>query len=160
MNREIRLRVWVLAGILFVLHFLLHVGFGLSRGAPDLLTVSLLLAVREIGMGRAAMLGLVFGLLEDALSVLSFGANAIALTVTAIGGAYTRDLFVGDSRFFLLSYLFIGKWGRDFVQWLAVGEELRAPFFDHVLVGGGLAALYVAVVGLILNGIFGLGREP
>ena len=84
--------VGILVGVLFVLHFLLHVGFGFGAGAPDLLTIALLLAAREIGMGRAALLGLCFGLLEDALSVLAFGANTIAMTVAAVGGAFTRDL--------------------------------------------------------------------
>ena len=151
--------VWVLVGILFVMHFLLHVGFGFGVGAPDLLTIALLLAAREIGMGGAALLGLCFGLLEDALSVLAFGANSIAMTVAAVGGAYTRDLFVGDSRFFLASYLFIGKWLRDLFHWLAVGEGLRQPFVDQVVVQGAIGAGYAALVGLALAAVTGLGRE-
>jgi cell shape-determining protein MreD len=151
--------VWFLVGVLFVLHFLLHVGFGFGTGAPDLLTIALLLAAREIGLGRAALLGLCFGLLEDALSVLAFGANTIAMTVTAVGGAYTRDLFVGDSRFFLASYLLIGKWLRDLFHWLAVGEGLRQPFVDQVLIQGAVGAVYAAAIGLALAAVAGLGRE-
>ncbi|MDA0329800.1 MAG: hypothetical protein O2958_12430 [Gemmatimonadetes bacterium] len=154
-----RLRVWVLIALLFVLHFMLHVGFGFADGAPDLLTVSLLLAAREIGFGRAAAVGLIFGLLEDALTVLAFGANSIAMTLTAIGGAFTRDLFVGDSRVFLVSYLVIGKWARDLVHWIAVGEGLRQPFVDQVLIQGAIGAGYAALVGIVLAGLTGLGRE-
>jgi cell shape-determining protein MreD len=151
--------VWVLVVILSVLHFVLHVGFGVGRGAPDLLTVGLLLGVREVGLGTAAGVGLFFGLLEDSLSVLAFGANTVAMTVIGIFGALTRDLFVGDSRLFVLSYLFVGKWMRDFAQWVLVGDELRQPFTDQVLVQGGIGALYVAVIGLGLTGFIGLTAE-
>jgi cell shape-determining protein MreD len=159
MTSPIRIRVWVLVGVFFVLHFILHVGFAFGRGAPDLLTVALLLAAREIGMGRGAALGLFFGLVEDALSVLAFGANSVAMTITAIGGAFTRDLFVGDSRFFFGFYLLLGKWLRDLVHWLAVGEGLRQPFVDQVIVQGAVGATYAAAVGVVLVAVTGLGRD-
>ena len=76
-------RIWLLFAGLALMHLLLHVGFGIGRAAPDLLTVALLLGAREVGMGRAAGMGLLFGLLEDALSVLSFGANSVAMTIVA-----------------------------------------------------------------------------
>ena len=39
--------VWVLLVGLVFLHFLIHVGFGVGRFAPDLLTLALLLAARR-----------------------------------------------------------------------------------------------------------------
>lgn len=151
--------VWVLVGILFVLHFVLHVGLGIGRAAPDLLTVGLLLVAREVGMGTAAGVGLLFGLLEDSLSVLVFGANSVAMTATGILGARTRDLFVGDSRLFVVSYLFLGKLTRDFIHWVLVGEELRQPFSEQVLVQGGAGALYAAAIGLGLTFLIPLTAE-
>lgn len=159
MSSPVRIRVWFLVGILFILHFLLHVGFAFGVGAPDLLTVSLLLAAREIGVGRASAMGLAFGLFEDALSVLAFGANSIAMTVVAIGGAMTRDLFVGDSRLFLVSYLLLGKWTRDLIHWIAMGEGVRQPFVDQVLIQGGVSGAYAAAVGMALAAMTGLGRD-
>lgn len=159
MSAPVRVRVWVWVTVLFLLHFLLHVGLSYGRGAPDLLTLALLLAAREIGMARAAGLGLFFGLCEDALSVLAFGANSIAMTVVGAGAAATRDLFVGDSWLFLVSYVFIGKCVRDLVHWIAVGEALRQPFVEQVLVQGALQGLYIAAIGLVLWGVTGLGRE-
>ena len=85
MSRPVRVSSWVLVVALVLLHFFLHVGLGFGVGAPDLLTVGLLLAAREVGLGRAAAMGLFFGLLEDALSVLAFGANGVALTLVGIG---------------------------------------------------------------------------
>lgn len=143
--------VWVLVAVLFILHFVLHVGFGIGRAAPDLLTMGLLLVAREVAVGTAAGVGLLFGLLEDSLSVLAFGANSVAMTTVGILGALTRDLFVGDSRFFVVSYLFLGKLVRDFAHWVLVGDELRQPFSDQVLVQGGIGAFYVASIGLGLT---------
>ncbi len=151
-------RVWVLCVGLALAHLLLHVGLAIGRAAPDLLTVALLLGAREIGTGRAAGLGLFFGLLEDALSVLSFGANSVAMTVVGALGAVTRDLFVGDSLLFLVSYFVIGKWTRDLVHWVMVGESLRAPFVEQVVVQGLIGGLYAALVGVLLLGITGIGK--
>ena len=151
--------VWVLVGILVALHFVLHVGFGIGRAAPDLLTIGLLLLARDVGVGTAAGAGLVFGLLEDSLSVLVFGANSVAMTAIGILGALTRDLFVGDSRLFVVSYLFIGKMVRDFAHWVLVGEDLRQPFTEQVLVQGGLGALYAAAIGLGLTFFIRLTAE-
>ena len=93
--------VWVSVFMLFTLHFVLHIGLSYGREAPDLLTLGLLIAARELSLARASGLGLVAGLLEDSMSLLAFGANSIAMTVVATGGSVTRDLFVGDSRLFL-----------------------------------------------------------
>jgi cell shape-determining protein MreD len=152
-------RVWLFFAGLALTHLLLHVGFGIGRAAPDLLTVALLLGAREMGMGRAAGMGLFFGLLEDALSVLAFGANSVAMTIIAALGAVTRDLFVGDSVFFLVSYFLLGKWLRDLVYWLMVGESLRQPFVDQVLIQGLIGGLYAAVVGVVLLAVTGLRQE-
>lgn len=152
-------RIWGVVFLLVVLHFFLHLGLGLGPVAPDLLTVAVLMVAREVPMGVAAGTGFVFGLLEDAFSLLAFGTNAIALTVVGAAGARTRDLFVGDSLLFLVSYLFLGKWFRDLVQWVAVGENLREPFVDAMLIDTSLAALYVVVVGGIALGVSGAWWE-
>ena len=159
MSPVVRGRVWLLAGGLIVVHLFLHVGLAIGAAAPDLLTVALLLSAREVGLGRAAAVGFVLGLLEDALSVLAFGANVVAMTLVGIGGAVTRDLFVGDSRLFIVSYFFLGKWVRDLAHWIAVGEGLRQPFVDQVLIQGAIGGAYAAVVGLVLVALSGLTGE-
>jgi hypothetical protein len=150
---------WILVVALVIAHFVLHVGLGFGRGAPDLLTIGLLVAAREVGLGAAAVVGLVFGLLEDALSVLAFGANTVTMTMIGIAGAFTRDLFVGDSRVFVVSYLFAGKWMRDLLHWTLMSADLRQPFFTEVVVQGVVAAAYAAVVGIGLLTLVGRGGE-
>jgi len=139
----------ILVPTLVVLHLFLHLGLGIGRAAPDLMTVALLLAARETGMGGGAALGFFLGLLEDSFSVLAFGANTLSLTLVGILGARTRDLFVGDSVFFFFSYLTLGKILRDLVHWLVAGEGLREPFLNAVVVDGTVAAIYGAVLGII-----------
>jgi rod shape-determining protein MreD len=148
----------ILVPLLVILHFLLHLGMGIGPSAPDLLTLALLLAVREMGTGWGAGLGFFFGLLEDSFSGLAFGANTLALTLVGALGARTRDLFVGDSLLFFFFYLAAGKWLRDLLLWIATGDAGREPFLNAVLVDGSVAALYVALVGLLLLLPFG-GRE-
>ena len=97
------------------------------------------------------------GLLDDAFSVLAFGSNTFALTLLGMGGARTRDLFVGDSLFFLTSYLVLGKWVRDLLHWVAVGEGLREPFVDTMLIQSPISAVYAGVIGLLVIAISGLG---
>jgi len=145
----------ILIPLLAVLHFFLHVGLGIKGAAPDLLTLALLLAARETGMGGGGALGFFFGLLEDAFPVLTFGANTLAMTVIGILGARTRDLFVGDSLLFFFVYLSSGKLLRDMLHWVVAGEGMREPFVNAVLIDGGIAALYMALVGVLLLALSG-----
>jgi rod shape-determining protein MreD len=133
-----------------VLHLFLHLGLGIGRAAPDLMTVALLLAVREVGMGAGGALGFLFGLLEDSFSVLAFGANTLSLTMVGILGARTRDLFIGESLLFFFSYMVSGKLLRELIYWLVAGEGIREPFLNAVVVDGTVAAVYGAVLGVLL----------
>jgi cell shape-determining protein MreD len=151
--------LWGLVAGLFVFHFLLHVGFGIGDLAPDLLTVALLLVAREVELGTAAGVGLGFGLLEDSMSVFSFGTSGVAMTLVGMMGATTRDLFVGDSRLFIASYFLAGKWIRELLHWVATGQAFREPFVNEVLVNGFLSAAYAAAVGMALTELIGLRRS-
>ncbi len=146
-------------GFLILLHFALHVSLDLGESAPDLLAVALLLSARRLDIGRGAGLGFFLGLLDDAFSVLAFGANTFALTLVGMGGARTRDIFVGDSLLFLASYLVLGKWTRDLLHWVAVGEGLRESFVDTMLIQSPISAAYAGLIGLVVIAIAGLGWE-
>lgn len=153
------IRFWIVVVVLALLHFLLHLGFGLDRAAPDLLTVALLVAARRTGIGWGAGLGFAFGLLEDAFSVLAFGTSAVAMTVVGGLAASTRDFFVGESPLFFVVYLLAGKWLRDLVRWTVGGDLVREPFVHEMIVQSGLAALYAAAVGLVALALAGRLRE-
>ena len=153
------LRIWGVVGFLIFLHFGLHVSLNLGESAPDLLAVALLIGAREVDIGWGAGLGFLLGILEDAFSALAFGANTFALTLVGMGGARTRDLFVGDSLFFLTSYLVLGKWARDLLHWVAAGDSLRESFIDTMLIQSPISAVYAGIIGLVVISISGLGWE-
>jgi rod shape-determining protein MreD len=152
---------WIVVILLPPAHFLVQVGFGMGRFAPDLLVIALLLVARELRTSRAAGVGFVFGLLEDAFSILSFGANTLTMTLLAVAGSRTKDLFVGESTAFFLGYLALGTWLRYALHWLFAGGEVRETAGRVLLVEAPVGALYAAGVGvLLLIGTGALVRDP
>jgi rod shape-determining protein MreD len=150
----------IVAGILVVVHLVVHVGFGVGAGAPDLFTLAVLIVARELHMAGATGVGLALGLLEDAQGLLAFGAHGFALAVVGALAARTRELFVGDSLVFVATYLFLGKWIRDAVYWVAAGSQLRGPMVEALVVDAGIAALYMTVVGLVVVVVTGALQGP
>lgn len=146
--------------VLVALHFMLRVGLGLSFWAPDLLTVALLLAARRTPAGMAAGLGLLLGLLRDSVNVVSFGADAVVMTVLGYLGARSRDYFVGDSLLFLGVYLFVGKVLRDVGFALMARALGEAQPWSNLLLSAAVAGALAAVAGAVAMGLYrGLARE-
>ncbi len=140
---------WVFVAILVLLHFLLHLGLGLGAVAPDLLTVAVLLAARVLPGAPAALLGLLLGLLQDALALRSFGAEAVTQAVLGFVGAHSRDFFVGESAAFVGIYVFVGKWVHDLLFWLLARPGGGSAVLARLFVQAPLAALYAALCGVV-----------
>ena len=140
---------WVFLIILVLLHFSLHLGLGLGAVAPDLLTVAVLLAARVLPGALAAVLGLGLGLLQDALALGAFGADAVAKAVIGFAGAHSRDFFVGESAGFVGIYLFVGKWVHDLLFYALARPGGGSAVLWRLLVQAPLAALYAAVCGVV-----------
>ena len=145
---------WVFFGLLLVAHFLLHIGLGIGNGAPDLLTAALLLGVRRVRGSVAAAMGLGLGLLNDSFSTSSFGADAVVLTIIGYLGARSRDLFEGESMFFMAGYLFLGKLLHDLGYWMLARDTARPEFLTQLFLTWPLNALYCAGAGLLALLIF------
>lgn len=141
---------WVFIGLLVAVHFALHLSLGLGTSAPDLLTVAVLVAARQLRGGAAAAVGFALGLLEDAVSLGAFGAAAVTQTVMGYLGARSRDLFVGDSALFIGLYLFLGTWLQDGLYYMLAPAVRRGGALQAVLVQAPVAAAYSALVGTVL----------
>jgi len=140
---------WVFIFLIILAHFVLHLAIGLGDRAPDLLTVAVLLGARRLRGAHAALLGFVLGVLNDALSLVAFGAEAVVLSLLGFLGARSRDLFEGDSMLFVGFYVFLGKWLHDVIyQFLARGVP-HGETASFLLVHAPLAALYAAGAGVL-----------
>lgn len=140
---------WLFIVLLVVLHFVLHLTFGIAEWAPDLLTLAVLLAARQLTGGLAAGVGFMVGLLEDAVSLGAFGAAAIAQTAVGYVGARSRDLFMGESLLFLTIYFFLGAWLQDALYYAVAPAVRRGEPVEALLVYAPLEALYVSVAGVL-----------
>jgi rod shape-determining protein MreD len=140
---------WLFIGLLAALHFALHLSFGIEELAPDLLTIAVLLAARQVPGGAAAGVGFGLGLLEDAVSLGAFGAAAVTQTVVGYLGARSRDLFVGESAVFVGIYLFLGAWIQDALYFSLAGGVRRGEPVDALLLDAPIEALYAALAGLV-----------
>jgi rod shape-determining protein MreD len=145
---------WFVIVLLVVAHLLLHVTFGIGRGAPDLLTLALLLGARRLSVGPAAALGLGLGLLQDSLSALAFGAASATYAVLGIVGSRSRDVFVGDSLLFMGLYLFAGKWLHDILYMVLADSVRSGEAVSAVLLDAPIGALYMTGVGLFVMGAY------
>jgi rod shape-determining protein MreD len=140
--------------ILIAIDLSLHVGLGFGAGAPDLLTVAALLSARRLTGVKASLVGLVLGLLADSLSVVSFGASAVAMVIVCFLGARTRDMFEGNSTLFIGAYLFLGKWLRDAIWFGAAPAAHDGDPISILWTALPLHALITAVCGAIAIMIF------
>lgn len=140
---------WLFLAALVALHFLLQLTFGVGDWGPDLLTLAVLLAARQLDGGTAAGVGFALGLLEDAVSLGAFGAAAITQTVVGYVGARSRDLFVGESMFFLTLYFFLGAWFQDALYYGVAPSVRRGEPVEALLIAAPLDALYVTVAGVV-----------
>ena len=145
-------RSWSFAVFIFLVvlaHFTIRLAIGAGPGMPDLLTVAALLAARRLSGAQAAALGLLLGVLDDALTVVAFGSAAVALSVVCFLGARSRELFEGDSVLFLTVYLFVGKWLRDALVYLLSPATRTADTVPELFIGMPLSALAAAVAGVV-----------
>lgn len=148
---------WVFTATLVVLHFLLHLALGIGGAAPDLLTIAVLLSARRTNRALATLLGAALGLLRDALALVAFGADTLALAAVAYLGARTRDMFVGDSWLFVVLYLFLGKWLHDVLHYgLSVMKAGTgtADLVPELLMRAPLAAAYGALAGVVALALY------
>ncbi len=144
------IRIVVLTVGLILLHLMLHVALGFGKTAPDFFVVALLLASRSMNVRSAGALGMLLGLVEDAYSMTTFGSNVLTMTMLGIAGAKSRDLFVGDSKSFLVTFFLLGAWVRQALVWAVTDSAVRPDLDQRFVVESGLLSLYAASVGIVL----------
>ena len=134
--------------VLIIAHLVLRVALGMSSTAPDLATVAVLLAARNLNGAAAAAAGLAIGVLVDALSLTTFGAQAVVKTVVGYLGARSRDLFEGDSLVFIGGYVFLGKWLHDALYFGLTRSAQPGPW-SELITAAPVAAVYAAFAAMV-----------
>jgi rod shape-determining protein MreD len=139
---------WTFIVILILLHLVLRLVLGLTV-VPDLIVVAALLGGRRLGGWRAALYGLVLGVLADSLALVGFGATAVAFVVVCYLGSRSRNFFEGDSYLFITVYAVMGAWLVEIIRFVAGGAMGRGIDPGYLVGSGLLSALYVAAAAVV-----------
>jgi len=119
--RADRSRLWIVLGLLAVLHFAVRPRLGMSSVAPDFLMLALLLYAIRSRPGAAAVAGFLVGLAGDALAPSRIGAGALAHTVVGYVAAWGRAVFFPDNLFVNGLVIALGVWIRNAIVLIASG---------------------------------------
>lgn len=142
-------RVGLIVVLLLVLQFTVRPFLG-WRAPIDFLTIAALLAAVRVRPGAAAVIGLVLGLLADALTPSAFGSGALALTLVAYGASTLKAVFFADNAALSALFVFAGKWIFDVVYLVSERRVRGAELLVQLLLWSPLAAAVTAVTALVL----------
>ena len=155
MRRSDRYRFYVILGVLVLLQFSLRTRLGDSRVAPDFLLLALLIYTIRAAPGPSAVAGFLVGLLQDALTPVSFGAGALAHTLVAYLASSSKAVFFAENLLVNGCLFFAGTWCRNLVVALASGKLEGGLLGWELLVWSPIQSLTTAVVGVAVLWLFG-----
>lgn len=133
--------------VLTFLHFTLRSVFDSWYASPNLLVCAALMAARGLKPGTAVAVGFALGLLEDSVAVSYFGLATLLLVVLTYLGARTRDMFLGEERLFIGTYLLVGTWLYETAAFLLMGGGGGA--FAYIFLRAPLDGLATGVLGYL-----------
>jgi rod shape-determining protein MreD len=142
-------RVGLIVLALVVLQFTVRPFLG-WRAPIDFLTIAALLAAVRVRPGAAAAIGLVLGLVADALTPSAFGSGALALTLVAYGASTLKAVFFADNAALSALFVFAGKWIFDILYLVSERRVRGAELLVQLLLWSPLAAAVTAVTALLL----------
>jgi len=148
MNWGVAVRTALVCGILIVLHFTLRPLLG-WRANVDFLLIALVFGAVRMRPGVAAVYALVLGLAADSLSVSTFGASAIGMTLVGYAASYLKAVFFADNLALNGFFLFVGKWVFDVVFLLVERRLGGVELVMQLLVWSSLSAAVTAIAGVL-----------
>src|SRR5881296_4010133 len=141
--------------MLAALQFTVRSRLGDERAAPDFLLLALLIYTIRTQPGKAAVAGLLVGLLRDSLTPASFGAGMLAHTLVGYLSAWGKAVFFAENLFVNGCLFFAGTWLRNVVVALASGRLKGGQLGWELLVWSPLQSLTTAVAGVAVLWLFG-----
>jgi rod shape-determining protein MreD len=146
-------RTILVCAILIVLQYTLRPLLA-WRASVDFLIIALLLGSVRLRPGSAAVYGLLLGFVADSLSVSTFGAAALGMSIVGFGASWLKAVFFADNLALNGFFLFLAKWLFDMIV-LIVGHQAHgAEIAMQVLVWSPLSAAVTAVAGVLALSLF------
>ncbi len=149
MNRSRTLVVGFVLLVLVALHFTLRPLLDWRAGV-DFLVIGVLLVAVRVRPGVAAVVGLLFGLVLDALNPEALGAAALAMTITAFAASRLKAAFFTDDLGLNAIFVFGGKVLFDVLATIVEGRLRGSALLWQLLAWTPLSALATAVVGVVV----------
>lgn len=149
MNLSRALFVAVVLAILVTLHFTLRPLLDWRAGIDFLVIGALLVAVR-VRPGTAALLGLLLGAVVDAMQPDTFGAGALAMTLTAFTASRLKAAFFSDDIAINAIFVFLGKVLYDVIALVAERRVGGLTLVWQLVAWTPLSALATAAVGVVV----------
>ena len=160
MRRTDRYRYPFLMTVLVLLQFTVRSHLGGDRVAPDFLLLALLIYTIRAEPGKSALAGFIIGLLRDAMTVVSFGAGALAHTLVSFASSWAKAVFFAEHTFVKGCLFFAGTWLRNFIVLFVSGRLQGAQVAWELLVWSPLQSLTTAFVGVVVLWLFGSWLSP
>lgn len=148
MNWGVMIRTALVVTILIVLHFTLRPLLGWRAGI-DFLLIALVFGAVRMRPGVAAVYGLLLGLAADSLSVNTFGASGLGMTVVGYAASYLKAVFFADNLALNGFFIFLGKWVFDVIFYLMAGQLGGTDLVMQLLVWSSLSAAVTAISGVL-----------
>lgn len=133
--------------VLAFLHFTLRPVLDSWYFSPNLLVCAALIAARGLKPATAVAVGFALGLLEDSIAVSYFGLATLLLVLLTYLGARTKDLFLGEERLFIGTYLLVGTWLYEAAGYVLMGGGGNAV--SYLLLRAPLDGLATGVLGYL-----------
>ncbi len=149
MNLSRTLIVSVVLFVLVALHFTLRPLLDWRAGV-DFLVIGVLLVAVRVRPGAAAVVGLLFGLVLDALHPEALGAAALAMTVMAFVASRLKAAFFADNIGLNAVFVFGGKVLFDVFSIVAEGRLGGGALAWQLLAWTPMSALATAVIGVVV----------
>lgn len=148
MNWTGAVRTILVCAILIVLHYTLRPLLA-WRASVDFLIVALLLGSVRLRPGLAAVYGFLLGLTADSLSVGTFGAAALAMSIVGFAASWLKAVFFADNLALNGFFLFLAKWLFDLIFLLVAHRAQGTELLMQIFVWSPLSAAVTAVAGVI-----------
>lgn len=148
MNWGATVRTIILCAILIFLNYTLRPLLA-WRASADFLIIALLIASVRVRPGYAALFGFLLGLTSDSLTLGTFGAGALAMTLIGFSWSRLKAVFFADHVLLNGFFLFLGKWAYEIIMNLVERRMHGVELVMQLLVWSALSAAVTAVAGVI-----------